>query len=245
MAAARGKKASSKKTTKSKKSSSKSSKRSSNSKRTRKSSPKKATSIRTGISPERKIDLLGVGLALIGLLSLLSLFSNDMEGFWGQWNHLLMLGVGWGKILLPIGLIVIGIWLIARNVDFLPNISVERIIGIVLLFVNLLVVFQGFTTFIPGEGGGYLGSSILQALNQFLGGVGAVILIIAWLLIALAMSLDLSIRELFQWTIPLLAQIRERFTRREKTTSHPPIYSQESLPEEPQDNFTPLTTSTP
>ena len=244
MAATRGKKTSSKKSTQSKKSGRKSSKRSTGSTRTRKSSPKKTTSIRTGISPERKIDLLGVGLALIGLFSLLSLFSNDLEGFWGQWNQWMSFGVGWGKILLPVGLIVIGIWLIARNVDFLPNISIERIIGIILLFINLLVIFQGFTLLIPGQGGGYLGSTILQALNQFLGGVGAVILIISWLLIALAMSLDLSIRELFQWTVPLSARIRERFTRKEKPASQPPIYSQESLPEELQDDFTPLTTST-
>jgi DNA segregation ATPase FtsK/SpoIIIE, S-DNA-T family len=245
MAASRGKKTTSKKSSKPRKSSSKSSKRTSSSRNSRRSSPARAASIQTGISPERKIDLLGAGLALIGILSLLSLFYGDMDGFWGQLNDGLTVWFGWGKVLLPIGLIVIGLWLIARNVDFLPNISIERIIGIILLFLNLLVVFQGVSLLFSGVGGGKLGDLLFVALTNFLGNVGAVILIVSWLLISLAMSLDLSIRELFQWTVPLMQRIREYFANRKKPSSYPPIYSQDSFSEDQQDNFTPLASPIP
>ncbi|HKZ45008.1 MAG TPA: DNA translocase FtsK 4TM domain-containing protein [Anaerolineales bacterium] len=242
MAASRGKKTTSKKSTKPKRTSSKSPKRS---RSTRRSTPAQAASVQTGISLERKIDLLGLGLALIGVLSVLSLFYSGMDGFWGQLNNALSIWFGWGKVLLPVGLIVIGIWLIARNVDYLPGISIERIIGIILLFLNLLVVFQGAALLFSGQGGGKLGELLYNALTNFLGAVGAVILIISWLLISLAMTLDLSIRELFQWTAPIMARLRESAADRKKPSSYPPIYSHESFPEEPQDNFTPLTSAIP
>ncbi|MFN2216875.1 MAG: DNA translocase FtsK, partial [Anaerolineales bacterium] len=241
MAASRKKKSTTKKTTKSRNTNRKSSKQSSGSRSTRRSSPAKPSTIRSGISPERKIDLLGLGIALIGMLSLLSLFNQDTVGFWGQLNGYLNSWFGWGKLLLPIGLIVIGIWLIARNVDFLPDISIERIIGIFLLFINLLVVFQGFSLLTGGLGGGKSGSLIYSALTNSLGTAGTVILVIALLLISLALTLDLSVRELFQWISPLLEKIRTWNANRKRSTTTPPIYSQESFTDDqPDDNFTPL-----
>jgi len=50
---------------------------------------------------------------------------------------------GWGVYILPVGLIVLGTWLVARNVDRLPELSLERIVGIILLFIALLVTFTG------------------------------------------------------------------------------------------------------
>ena len=163
-----------------------------------------------GISPERKIDILGVAIALVGLLTLFSLFTNTPDGLSGSWVGTLRSVFGWGRFILPVGLMVLGIWLVARNVDKLPQLSMERITGFVLLFFNLLVIFQGLSGAKTGSGGGYIGKSLLKFLQDPLGGPGAFIIIIAWLLIALTMSLDISIQELFQWAGPLVARLRDR-----------------------------------
>ncbi|OGN74601.1 MAG: hypothetical protein A2X25_06225 [Chloroflexi bacterium GWB2_49_20] len=193
-----------------------------------------------GISPERKIDILGIALALVGLLTLLSLFSANRSDLSGSWVETLETGFGWGMYILPIGLMGLGIWLVARNVDNLPQLSVERITGILLLFVNLLVVFQGLSGAISGSGGGYFGKVLLQTLLDLLGGVGAVILVIAWLLIALTMSLDISIQELFQWAVPLVERLRQKLGNRSSTASANPIHSTPFPPEAPPDDYTPL-----
>jgi fumarate reductase subunit D len=39
---------------------------------------------------------------------------------------------------LPITLILVGLWLIFRNLEHLPLLSLERVIGMVLLYFNIL-----------------------------------------------------------------------------------------------------------
>src|SRR5512136_2956228 len=97
------------------------------------------------ISPERKIDLAGLVMALVGLLTMLSLFSNQAGGLTGYWVSALKSVFGWGVYILPAGLILLGAWLVARHVERLPVLSIERIIGILLLFVGLLVAFHGLS----------------------------------------------------------------------------------------------------
>jgi S-DNA-T family DNA segregation ATPase FtsK/SpoIIIE len=196
-----------------------------------------------GISPERKIDILGIALAVLGLLTVLSLFSANRSGLSGSWLGTLEAGFGWGMYILPIGLSVIGIWLVARNVDNLPELSVERITGFILLFVNLLVVFQGLSGSASGNGGGYFGKILLQTLMNLLGGVGAFILVVAWFLISLTMSLDISIHELFQWAAPVFERLSQGWQNRSGTAPSigAPIKNLSSNPpESPPDDFTPL-----
>ncbi|MFH1906830.1 MAG: DNA translocase FtsK 4TM domain-containing protein, partial [Chloroflexota bacterium] len=205
-----------------------------------------------GLSPERKIDLIGTIMALLGLLTVLSLFSANRSGLFGSWISLLALIFGWGTYLLPVGLIVLGIWLIARNVERLPQLSIERIVGILLLFVNLLVILHGLAGPVAqaGEfaadgaqrGGGYVGGLIVQGMVNGLGGAGTVIALIAWFIISLTMTLDLSVQELFQWAGPLIEKVRQRLNvplQKTPAASRPP-----TPPESPPDNFTPITPGT-
>ncbi len=218
-----------------------STRRSSSSRSSQKSAQPLISILPNGISPERKIDILGIALALVGLLTVLSLFSAERIGLSGSWLGTLEAGFGWGMYILPIGLSVIGIWLVARNVDNLPTLSVERITGFILLFVNLLVVFQGLSGSATGSGGGYVGKVLLQTLLNLLGGVGAFILVAAWLLIALTMSLDISIQDLFLWTAPIIKRLRQRLQNRSAATpSSTTPYSTPAHPKSPPDNFTPL-----
>jgi S-DNA-T family DNA segregation ATPase FtsK/SpoIIIE len=152
-------------------------------------------------------------MTLIGLLTLLGLISSSNALLTGGWLALLGKGFGWGMYLLPLGLIGVGIWLVLRHFDQLPQLSPERAIGLALLYLNLLAWLHFFSfpanradNFLLADragGGGYAGGSILALLRPSLGWAGSAVVLVAWLLIALALTLDLSVPELFGWIAPL------------------------------------------
>jgi S-DNA-T family DNA segregation ATPase FtsK/SpoIIIE len=217
---------------------------------TRRVSPKRSapepqyTPLFGSLSPERKVDLIGVAMALLGLLTLLSLFSASRSGLTGEWIGLLSRAFGWGVYILPLALLVLGAWLVARNVDRLPPLSLERIVGILLLFFGLLPAFHGLsgpvTTAIErafaGQGGGYLGAWLQEGLVDGLGGPAAFIVISAWLIVGLAMTLDLSLQEMFAWTVPLFARLRDRLQQPAGQAADSDV----PVPDAPPDDFTPL-----
>ena len=192
------------------------------------------------------MDIFGVVLALVGLLTLLSLFSANNSGLTGEWIGNLALVFGWGVYILPVGLIVVGAWLVARNVDRLPRLNIERIVGMLLLFAGLLVAFHGINGPVAtaieraqaGLGGGILGALLQQGMVGAIGAAGTVIVVVAWLVIALAMTLDLSMQEMFKWAGLLGAKLKERLDRQLQKKTQTASGSQ--MPEEPLDDFTPL-----
>jgi hypothetical protein len=155
------------------------------------------------ISNERKIDVLGVVMALLGLLTLLSLISSVQGEAMGMWIGWLGQLAGKGAFVLPITLILVGLWLIFRNLEHLPLLSLERMIGIVLLYFNILtflhLVTRGsFVTAGDGQGGGLIGAAFAWLLERGFGLAGAYVAVVAWFLIALAFTFDVSISELFR-----------------------------------------------
>ena len=100
-----------------------------------------------------------------------------------------------------------------------------------LLFVGLLVAFHGLdgptATAIEraqaGQGGGFIGALLQQGLVGAIGAAGTVIVVVAWLVIALAMTLDLSMQEMFKWAGPLGSKLKgwlkQRFPK--KSTGSP------------------------
>jgi S-DNA-T family DNA segregation ATPase FtsK/SpoIIIE len=184
-------------------------------------------SIFADLSPERKVDLIGVVMAIVGLLTFISLFSASKSSLTGYWTGLLSKAFGWGVFILPLALIVLGAWLVARNVDRLPPLSLERLVGIGLLFVGLLVTFHSLSgpagsaieRGSQGLGGGYIGGLLQKVLVDGLGGLGAAVVVLAWLVIALAMTLDLSMQEMFAWTGPFYRNLRQRLEARRKRAS--------------------------
>ncbi len=189
-------------------------------------------SLLDSISPERRMDILGVVLSLVGLLTLLSLLSGTNSSLTSEWKGMLVYVFGWGVYILPVGLLVLGVWLVARNVERLPALNIERVIGMLLLFTGLLVAFQA------GGGGGSIGALFQKGLVGAIGAAGTVIVVIAWLVIALAMTLDVSMHEMFKWAGPLGKKLKVRLTQLlHRPVRHPGGNAQ---PEEPLDDFTPL-----
>ncbi len=167
------------------------------------------------ISPERKLDVTGVALALAGLMTLLSLLSSSRGSITGMWISWLGQLAGWGSFLLPLALIVVGLWLVFRNLEQLPRLSAERITGVTLLYLNLLswlhVLSHGnFETALNKSGGGLVGAGFQWLLVKGFGIGGAVVVLIAWLLLALAFTLDVSIPELFQYAQQMTMALKRR-----------------------------------
>jgi len=167
------------------------------------------------ISNERKLDLIGVVMALVGLLTILSLISSTNSSLTSGWTRLLALTFGWGSYVLPVGLVLIGGWLVLRNIDRIPPISASRMTGIILLYVYVLVALHwiaaepedAILAATAGEGGGYIGSLFIRMLYGGLGGAGMFVALVAWLLIAVTLAFDVSIPEIFRRLSPIWQQV--------------------------------------
>ena len=156
------------------------------------------------ISPQRRMDIFGIVLVVIGLLTLVSLFTQSTGRVTGWWVTNLSKAIGWGIYLLPLALIGFGGWMLLRNVEKFPSLSAERVVGILLFLLNLPVWFHtvidgDFTDAQLGIGGGYLGAGLKFALVQMLGKPGAIIALVAWLLISLILMLDLTMANAVKW----------------------------------------------
>ena len=155
------------------------------------------------LSPERKMDILGVFLLILGVISLLGFLGKTDGGLTGEVVPFLNLIAGMGSLLFPIMLMIVGLWFIVRNEQRFPIVSVERLLGIVFLYINILVWMHwfsggGWDLAARGSGGGYIGAFFERVLANLLGDWGALVVLIAWLLIALAFTFDLSIPDLFR-----------------------------------------------
>ncbi len=200
-----------------------------------KSAPPSKSQLSTGLSLDRKLDLVGIVLVFIGLPTLLSLLSTNNSATAKGWLSLLSKAFGWGAYLFPVALIFIGMWLILRNFERVPRIQLERVIGLVLLFLLVLTILQflafpessteSYSLAELGKGGGYVGALLLDLLRSLLGVGGAVIALLAWLLIGLILVLDVTVAGLFSWAPPLLLRLQDwwddRRTRRTAPADRP------------------------
>jgi S-DNA-T family DNA segregation ATPase FtsK/SpoIIIE len=175
--------------------------------------------VRTGISLDRKLDMLGVFLAVVGFLTILAMLSQTNSTLTGGWVNLIARLFGLGMFIFPLALVIVGGWLVLRNFERVPQFSAERILGLTLLYVNLLVWMhflaadstgKGLLDLADaGQGGGYTGAFILQALQAALGVIGTLTVLAAWFLMALALTLDKTILAMFGWIPPLILRIQD------------------------------------
>jgi len=108
-----------------------------------------------------------------------------------------------GAIMFPFMLLLIGFWLIFRNEKRFPMVSLERLLGIVLLYINALAWLHwrsggGWELAKSGDGGGIAGFVFEEPIDVALGYWGAFVVLLAWVLIALAFTFDVSIPDLFR-----------------------------------------------
>ncbi|HMN62451.1 MAG TPA: hypothetical protein PJ988_18950, partial [Anaerolinea sp.] len=63
------------------------------------------------------MDVLGVFLALVGLFSILSLLSKEHGVLTNWWVTALRQTGGIGAFILPVGILLLGLWLVLRKVE--------------------------------------------------------------------------------------------------------------------------------
>ena len=179
------------------------------------------------LTPERKLDVVGAIMAVVGLVTILILFSAQRSPLTGSMLHVFSQIFGWGIYILPIGLIVMGLWLILRRIEKLPPLHLERATGIVLFFLWLLAVMHAVIAVpeladqaaLDGAGGGYIGSFFEKILFNSLGVGGAWVALLAWLIITITMILDISVEDLFRWVSPVMVKIRALLVKPKTQTS--------------------------
>ncbi|QYK51072.1 MAG: DNA translocase FtsK [Anaerolineales bacterium] len=176
------------------------------------------------ISPDRKLDALGILLAAVGVLTLLLVFSSSPGSFGAAWLRLLRGGLGWGLYLFPLALIVLGVWLVLRHFERIPPLRLRRLAGIGLLFGAVLLLLHAFLFPIDaaaslelaaqGMGGGRIGAGLHNWLLGGLGPAGMWVSLLTWLLIAVLLAFDLPASSLVAWLPPLFAGLRSRLPAR-------------------------------
>ncbi|NUM43507.1 MAG: DNA translocase FtsK 4TM domain-containing protein [Anaerolineales bacterium] len=169
------------------------------------------------LSLDRKLDIAGVIMALLGLVIGLLLFSANRSAI----SEGLIFGLsqvfGWGAYLLPLALLAGGLWLILRNFEKIPSLDPERLTGLTLLLFNVLTLLH-FILFTPdkatsyelaklGQGGGYLGAFLSETLIAWIGQWGTLVAILAWFLTGLMLTFDLAAADFFRWVDPLSAAL--------------------------------------
>jgi S-DNA-T family DNA segregation ATPase FtsK/SpoIIIE len=173
----------------------------------------------SNLTLDRKLDILGIGMVLLGLLTLLSLLSSNNGWLSSGWLAIIGKSFGWGMYLLPLGLIALGLWLILRHFEQLPQLEPIRLVGLFLFFTLILGWLHLFSfpenraeifdLAAQSQGGGYLGGVLVALLQPNFGWEGAAITLAAGTLIALAFSLELSVPELFGWLSPITSWLRK------------------------------------
>ena len=200
------------------------------------------------LSNERKLDVLGVALALTGVIGVLTVLSANRSAVTGTALDVLAFFFGWGAFVLCGALILFGLWLVLRKIERIPPISIERVTGLILLFLLIETVLQGIGGNPPTpDGGGWLGSLFYNVLQSLLGENGLFIAMIAWFLIALIMSFDLTLPELFAKFKPvtrifaaLWARLAARIPGLTRSQAISPVPFSVTGEMPPVDGYTPL-----
>nr|BAL54756.1 cell division FtsK/SpoIIIE [uncultured Chloroflexota bacterium] len=168
-----------------------------------------------GLSPERRLDLIGALLLAAGVLFLASWLAAVQSGWGGGGLRLAAQLFGWGVYLLPLFLMLFGIWLILRRVERIPALSPERALGSFLFFLWVLTLFHAAVADPQmaeiaaqnGMGGGYLGSLLQRLLWFTLGEAGAWVVLVAWGIGNLILLLEKDLRFLLGLLATPLARL--------------------------------------
>lgn len=197
--------------------------------RGRKSSSRKSSS---ALTTDQKLNFIGGLMIIVGLLSFVALFARK-NGALTNWVAITTAKIaGLGGFIIPVGLIVLGVYLVMRKMDKLPHISGGRTAGIVLLYLNILTWFHffeggGMVSAKAGKGGGVIGAAIDLLLLDTLGGAGEVVFLVAWFLVALIFLADVSLPELVSRLTRIFQRSPAKTYQTAKVRPFPPVTTYE------------------
>jgi S-DNA-T family DNA segregation ATPase FtsK/SpoIIIE len=156
---------------------------------------------------DQKLNIIGIILMASGIITLASLLSFSQSELTSWWINPLKDTFGWGVFIVPLVMFAVGFWLLVRSFESVPRPSGEQASGFALAFFAALLLLQ-----LIGGNGGSLGSGMYQLFTKALGSFGTVVLMLAWLMIALVMCFNLTPSQLLTPLTLLIARLRQRGT---------------------------------
>jgi len=127
-----------------------------------------------------------------------------------QWIGFLRDTFGLGFFVVPIVLLLLGLWLVLRKFEKTPRLTREQIAGLIVLFVIALISMG----FIDRAAAGSIGTGLLGVLTGALGQIGSVVLLAVGWLIAIVLLFDVTPSE-------IVTRIARGLRRIKPTTSQP------------------------
>jgi DNA segregation ATPase FtsK/SpoIIIE, S-DNA-T family len=165
------------------------------------------------MSHDQKLDLLGWVLITVSALTILSMASAQQGVLTQWWITLLSQGFGWGRFVIPVFLIAVGLWLVLRSFgDRLPTPDPEQVVGIVMGFFVVLTTMQWVATLAwpemstrdlsrLGRGGGLLGALLLDTGRQWLGPAGVLFALALGWIVTITLTMSVSPAEVLQMVL--------------------------------------------
>ena len=143
---------------------------------------------------DQKLDVIGVLLALAGILLLLALFSPNQSLIVSTIVEYLYHLFGIGRFVVAIACLLTGAWIILRHfTENLPQLAPEQFLGAILLFVGLIT---SLSTITGTTSGGIIGKYFSSTMIEGLGLMGAFIVLIAWLSVGAILTLRTSTKKI-------------------------------------------------
>jgi DNA segregation ATPase FtsK/SpoIIIE-like protein len=187
---------------------------------------KGAFTIHQGLDFDRKLDLIGValiGFALVAFFSVvpsvsLGLLPEPHSGLTGALDRLLGQLFGWGKLIWPVIAFAAGVWLMMKSfersgieLNFMRLVGGMMLYACVLTWLHMLSLVDDTAPTVEAfrpisyelameqqRGGGWVGHQIYLFLLGQLLDWGTVSVLVAWLIMSLMLTFNLSVVEL--WT---------------------------------------------
>ena len=127
-----------------------------------------------------RAEVLGAALVLVAVFTLLALVTGSRGGITEGWVGFLRSLFGSGIWGIPLVLGALGLWLIIRAIERMPNMSWQRPLGFAILFLALVTAAAlrlapdaRLQAAHAGAGGGELGTAFANGLQGLLGSWGA------------------------------------------------------------------------
>jgi S-DNA-T family DNA segregation ATPase FtsK/SpoIIIE len=150
---------------------------------------------------DQKLDILGLFLVALALVTILSFLSSNQGDLTGAWLQFLRDTFGLGVVIVPLILGAMGLWLLARSFERIPRPKAAQVVGFALTFLAALTTLswiQPATESTPGLGG-TLGDWFARLISGAVGDFGGVIVLVAWWLLGVVFLFDVTPSEMATW----------------------------------------------
>ncbi|MEF3273269.1 MAG: DNA translocase FtsK [Chloroflexus sp.] len=171
----------------------------------RKSSHSRKSGAKTGwtieLRPEHQRELFALGLIVIAAITIIFVFTGEAGGLGGLYLNGVRALLGVGVFFVPFTLFLIGSAILWQERMNDANLSGANVLGTVLVLLAMLGLLETPIHHISiadrvNEGGGWIGYWLLEGLQQAIGPIAAVVVILAMGLAGLLLTFNLTVREL-------------------------------------------------